>query len=275
MRPLETVPVPSDIPMPQTGQTVLIIGMTILALASITYAVVESRRRGDLLLVFLVIGAGLAIPYEALGDALVHVYYTEKGQTTWIHTFGRDIPAFIGILYFWYLPFGAYGMLRKARTGITARQFWASWGSTLAFCIGFEIFVTATAGPTWVYYGPQAFMVGDVPFFTPFTYVSFCFGIAAGVCALERLLPRRQQWLLIPGVPMLMFATQGMTSLPLAVSLESGNPSDLTLAIGALTTGAFAVAFAWVISLAVRKPWVRPESTADHGTETLATGAVR
>ncbi|MFE3002164.1 hypothetical protein ACFXG4_45250 [Nocardia sp. NPDC059246] len=255
-------PVPSNVPMPQTGQALLIVAMSVLALLSIAYAVLESRRRGDLLVIFLVIGAGLAIPYEALGDELVHVYYTESGQISWIHTFGRDIPAFIGILYFWYLPFGAYALLRRATKGVTTRQFWTAWLATLSFCIGFEILVTETAGPTWIYYGPQAFMVGDVPFFTPFTYVSFCLGIAAGVAGLERLLPKRRQWLLIPAVPMLMFATQGMTSLPVAISLHSGTTNHLYLALGALGSGAFAVVLAWVVSLAVRRPWARPNETA-------------
>jgi hypothetical protein len=251
-------PVPSDVPMPETGQTLLLVLMSALALASVTYAVVESRRRGDLFLIFLVIGAGLAIPYEALGDDLVHVYYTELGQVTWIHTFGRDIPAFIGILYFWYLPFGAYALLRKARTGVSRRNFWIAWLATLTFCTGFEVLVTSTLGPTWIYYGPQAFMTGDVPFFTPFTYVSFCVGIAAGVCGLERLLPRKHHWMLIPAVPMLMFATQGMTSLPLAVSLHSGTTNQLYLSLGALATGAFAVVLACIVSEGVRNPWARP-----------------
>lgn len=248
-------PVPSNVPMPHTGQIILIIGMITLALASITYALLESRRRKDLLLVFLVIGSALAIPYEALGDDLVHVYYTELHQVTWIHTFGRDIPAFIGILYMWYLPFAAYALLRKAHTGVSTKQFWGFWLANLAFCLGFEILVTSTLGHTWIYYGPQAFMVGDVPFFTPFTYVSFCVGIAAGVAGLERILPKRQQWLLIPGVPMLMFATQGMTSLPLAVSLHSGTTNHFYLQLGAIGSGIFAIVLAWVISLAVRKPW--------------------
>jgi hypothetical protein len=263
-------PVPSDVPMPESGQTILLVLMSLLALTSIAYAVLESRRRGDLFLVFLVVGASLSIPYEALGDDLVHVYYTELGQVTWIHTFGRDIPAFIGILYFWYLPFGAYALLRRARTGVPRRTFWIGWIATLTFCTGFEILVTSTLGPTWIYYGPQAFMVGDVPFFTPFTYVSFCVGIAAGACGLERLLPRRHHWMLIPAVPMLMFATQGMTSLPLAVSLHSGTTNQLFLSLGALGTGAFAIVLAWIVSEAVRKPWARATDEVARTTTTTS-----
>lgn len=270
------VPVPSDVPMPHGGQIVLIVGMIALALASFGYAALESRRRGDLFLIFLVIGSGLAIPYEALGDDLVHVYYTELHQITWIHTFGRDIPAFIGILYFWYLPFAAFFLLRRSRTGVGARQFWGFWLANLAFCIGFEVLVTATLGHTWIYYGPQAFMVGDVPFFTPFTYVSFCVGIAAGAAGLERLLPKAQQWLVIPCVPMLMFASQGMTSLPLAVVLHGDTTNKMLLDLGALGSAAFAVVLAWVVSLAVRRPWAGPTPTPvadDAGNASLRIGA--
>src|SRR5262245_17925893 len=111
-----TVPVQAQ--MPQTAEIVLIVGMTALALLSGAYAVRESRRRGDLVLIFLVVGCALAVFYEPLGDQLVRVYYTERGQATWIHTFGRDIPVFIGILYLWYMPAGAYYLLRVAERGV-------------------------------------------------------------------------------------------------------------------------------------------------------------
>src|SRR5262245_23546682 len=107
--------------MPGDTQTVLIVAMAIMAALSVGYAIREAHRRGDLVPVFLVLGCGLAVFYEPLGDALVRVYYTEVGQTTWIHAFGRDIPAFIGILYLWYMPAGAYVLLRFAPRGISPR----------------------------------------------------------------------------------------------------------------------------------------------------------
>ena len=80
------IPVPFEVPMPQTAQTVLIIAMTVMALISLSYAIYASVRRRDLVHIWLFIGAGLAIPYEALGDNLVHVYYTEQGQIGWVWT---------------------------------------------------------------------------------------------------------------------------------------------------------------------------------------------
>jgi hypothetical protein len=256
------IPVPFEVPMPQTAQTVLIIAMTVMALISLSYAIYASVRRRDLVHIWLLIGAGLAIPYEALGDNLVHVYYTEQGQIGWVTTFGHSIPAFIGILYFWYLTIYAYLMIRRARTGVSARRFWLEWSGFLSFAIFFEMLVTSVGGPTWIYYGPQAFMVGDVPVLTPFTYVSFMVAIAGAFCALERLLPRGRKWLIVPAVPMVMAGSHAAASLPLAVALHSGTTNTTYIAIGAIGTALFAVVLAYVVSLGVRKPWVRPEVDA-------------
>jgi hypothetical protein len=252
------IPVPSNVPMPQTAQTVLIVAMTVMALISLGYAIRMSSRRNDLVHIWLFLGAGLAIPYEALGDNLVHVYYTEKGQIGWVTTFGHSIPAFIGILYFWYLPIFGYVMIRRARTGVSARRFWLQWSGFLSFAIFFEMLVTRVGGPTWIYYGPQAFRVGDVPVLTPFTYVSFMVAIAGAFCALERLLPWGRQWLIVPAVPMVMAGSHAMTSLPLAVALHSGTTNTAHIAFGAIGTAFFAVVLAYVVGLGVRKPWAQP-----------------
>jgi hypothetical protein len=249
------IPVPSDVPMPHTAQTVLLVAMTVMALISLGYAIYASRRRGNLAHIWLLIGAGLATPYEALGDNLVHVYYTEKGQIGWVTTFGHSIPAFIGILYFWYLPIFGYEMIRHASTGMSTRRFWLEWSGFLSFAIFFEMLVTSVGGPTWIYYGPQAFKLGDVPVLTPFTYVSFMVAIGGAFCALERILSKGRQWLIVPAVPMVMAGSHAMTSLPVAVALHSGTTNTSYIAIGAIGSALFAVVLAYIVSLGVTRPW--------------------
>jgi hypothetical protein len=256
-------PVPSDVPMPQTAQTVLIVAMTVMATLSFAYAVYACVRRRDLVHLWLFVGAGLAIPYEALGDNLVHVYYTERGQIGWVTTFGHSIPAFIGILYFWYLPILGYVMIRRAKTGVSARRFWLEWSGFLGFAIFFEMLVTNVGGATWIYYGPQAFKLLDVPVLTPFTYVSFMVAIAGAFCAMERLLPRGRQWLIVPAVPMVMAGSHAMTSLPLAVALHSGTTNTTYIAVGAIGTAVFAVLLAYIVGLGVRRPWDRPAEATE------------
>ena len=127
----------------------------------------------------------------------------------------------------------------------------------LSFAIFFEMLVTRVGGPTWIYYGPKAFKVGDVPVLTPFIYVSFMVAIVGAFCALERPLPWGRQWLIVPAVPMVMAGSHAMTSLPLAVALHSGTTNTAHIGIGAIGSALFAVVLAYFVGLGVRQPWVR------------------
>jgi len=271
---------PLDKLMPSGAQTVLIILTGLGALAIWRYAIRESRRRRDLVPVFIVIGAGLSIFYEPLGDEISKVYYTERGQETWISAFGRDIPVFIGLLYFWYMSVGALWLLRASRRGVTARRWWTTWAGFLAFALTLEMVVAGLvaddSGAPWIYYGDQAFMVLDVPFFTPWTYVSINVAIATGVVALVRVLPRRQHWLLVPCVPMFMLAGHAMTAFPSALAMHSTD-DDVLLHLGGGGAGAGARILSHVCSLAFRKPWAagRGEPATKGTTKPVTSRASR
>lgn len=250
--------VPVHAVMPAWPQLALITLTGLGAIAVWIYAIVESRRRHDLVCVYVVAGAGLSVWYEALGDAMAKVYYSEQGQLTWVHAFGRDVPVFIGLLYFWYMSLGTLWLLRATRNGVSARRWWQAWGGYLIFAIALEMVVAGglatPAGAPWQYYGNQGFMLFGTPIFTPFTYVSIDVAIALGVLGVLRVLPRNRQWLLIALVPMFMAAGHAMTALPSALALNT--TSDPILAhFGALGSGAFAVLLSYVASLVVRKPW--------------------
>jgi len=256
--------VPTDALMPAAAQVGLTIATGCIAVAVFAYAVVDSRRRRDLIPVYLVLGSGLAVFYEPLGDLLAKVYYPERGQWTWITTFGHGIPMFIGLLYFWYMSLGALWLLRKSAVGVTAKQWWTAWGGYLVFAIALEMVaakgLSSVTGAPWIYYGHQAFMIANVPFFTPFTYgPSIDTGVALGMLLVMRFLPRRQYWLLLPLVPMTMLAGHLMTAWPSVVTMQS---TDNTLLhhLGALGTGAFAVLLSYLGSRAFRAPWEEPKT---------------
>lgn len=253
----------NDIPlgavMPAGAQIGLTIATGLIALVVGLYAVAESRRRKDLVAVFLVIGAGLSVFYEPLGDLLAKVYYPEHGQWTWITAFGHGIPVFIGLLYFWYMSIGALWLLRKASVGVTAKQWWTAWTGYLVFAIALEIVaakgLSTDHGAPWIYYGNQTFMVAGVPFFTPWTYgPSIDTVIAIGALTLVRFFPRRQHWLLLPLVPMLMLAGHLTTAWPSVLTMHSTH-NTLLLHLGAIGTAACAVLVSYLGSQLFRQPW--------------------
>jgi hypothetical protein len=244
--------------MPQGAQIGLTIGSGLLVLAVSLYAITESRRRRDLVPVLIVLGSALAIWYEPLGDIIAKVYYTERGQDTWIYAFGRHIPIFIGFNYFWYMSIGALWLLRASKTGVSARKWWTAWGGFLVFATALEMLASkglaTSQGAPWIYYGKQAFVVLRVPFFTPWTYVSIPTAVAAGTVAMARLLRGRQQVLILPGTVMCMVAGHAMTALPSALADYSTN-STLLIDLGGIGSAVFALTLSYVCSLGFRRPW--------------------
>ena len=243
--------------MPHTTQTVLLILMSVIAVIAVAAMIRDAIRQRDLVGVYCLIGAALGILYEPLGDSLVMAFYPAVHQDTWITAFGRDIPTFIGILYFWYMAPFVLVFSRYARRGFTVKQWWALWGGTLAFCAGFEMFWMAMKQP-WLYYGHQALVVARLPIYVPFTYVSFLFTMAAGVTGLVTHLPRKYHWLVIPAMPSLLAAGHAATSVPAAAALYSTHNHTLIL-LGGLGSIALAVLLSWTLSLFFRRPAVAGE----------------
>jgi hypothetical protein len=263
---------PVQLVMPAATQRTLIVIFGLLAVVAFLVAAWESRARRDLVPLYAVLGAGLAIVYEPLADTLIHCYYPERGQETWVHTFGLGIPAFIGLGYIWYMSVGALVLLPLSRRGISARQWWTGWLGFGVFATVFEIACVRLGDHPWVYYGPQAFRVLEIPILTTFTYVSFVLAIGAGVCALARFLPPSLHWLIIPAVPMLMAASHVATSLPIAIALSG--TSDTTI-IGAASVGALGLsaALAFVLQKAFAQPWPQPAGAAQAGERSATADA--
>src|SRR5262245_53317330 len=170
--------IPRDAVMPETVQTVQIVLMGALAAGVIAYLFWLAVRDRDPLPVYLLIGGALAIAYEPLGDSLVLAYYPEVGQETWVSLFGRDIPAFTGLLYFWYMcPFVL--LFREiADRGFTVRRWWTLIASSFAFVVLYEICWMALDNP-WLYYGKQSMVIAQLPLHVPFTYTTFLVGLGA------------------------------------------------------------------------------------------------
>jgi hypothetical protein len=229
---------------------VLLVTMSVVAVAAIAFALRETRVRGDLIPVYLLAGAAIAIFYEPLGDFLVLAFYPARNQIGWIQMFGHKVPAFIEVLYFWYFCPFVLVFMRLARRGFTARTWWGLWLGTLAFCEAFEILGLHLN--TWLYYGPQPLVVAKLPVWVPFTYVSFLFAISAGVYGISKLLGRRHHWLVIPATPLLLAASHAATSFPAASALYS-TTNKTVLVLAAIGSMAAAVVLAYGLWLPLRR----------------------
>jgi hypothetical protein len=246
--------------MPDGLQVGLLVVLGVGAAVAVGAQLWLAARRSTPVPVLVSLGALLCVVYEPIGDMMVLAYYPEDGQVTWVHLFGRKIPLFIGLMYLCYI--GPFVLLfdELRRRGFTTRTWWSLWAGTALAIIGIEIAVMRF-GAAWIYYGPQRTVVADLPLWTPITYVSFLFVIAAGVHGLARWLRPADRWVIIAAVPALLAGAHLFTSLPAAAALYSTEDPTLILA-GALGSIALAAVLSHALSLffVVRRPdAVRPQ----------------
>lgn len=237
---------PRDAVMPDGLQAGLLLVLGIGAAVAVGAQVWLAARRSTPVPVLVVLGALLCVVYEPIGDTMVLAYYPEDGQVTWVDLFGREIPVFIGLMYLCYI--GPFVLLFEEfrRRGFTTRTWWSLWAGTALAIIVIEI-VVMRFGAAWVYYGPQRTVVADLPIWTPITYVSFLFVIAAGVHGLARSLRPADRWLIVPAVPALLGGAHVFTSLPGAAALYSTDDPTLILA-GALASMLLAALLSYALS---------------------------
>ena len=244
--------IPRDALMPETVQTVQIVLMGAMAAIVIAALVTLAWRDRDPVPVYLLIGGALAIAYEPLGDSLVLAYYPEVHQETWVSLFGRDIPAFTGLLYFWYMCPFVLIFRRIADAGFTVRRWWALVASSFAFVALYEVFWMALDNP-WLYYGKQSMVILQLPLHVPFTYTTFLVGLGAGIYGLTRFTEPRYHWLVIPAVPVLLTASHAAAALPAAAALYSTNDGTL-IWLGSVGSIVLSVLIWWTVSMFFIRP---------------------
>lgn len=211
--------VPWDAPMPAGPQAILIGLSATMFVLGLWFVALECRRRGDWVPAYAFIGGGLIIIYEPLGDILASVLYPVHGQVGWITLFGRQIPLFIGLLYFWYMSVPALYFLRRAEQGMSRASLWRMYFFSLAIAIGIEL-AGVNVG-AWIYYGPHPYVVFGVPLWCPVTYSGFLMTISIGLHLMATRLLRRSHWLVMFGVPVAMCGGHLAMALPAAAAMFS------------------------------------------------------
>jgi uncharacterized membrane protein len=237
--------VPWNAPMPAGPQVLLTTLSGIVWLLAAWFVRTECRRRHDLVPLYAFIGGGLIVVYEPLGDMLASVLYPVHGQWTWIDLFGRPIPAFIGILYFWYMSVPAVYFVKRVEQGLTRASLWRMYLFSLVLAIGIELFgVNVDA---WVYYGPHPYLFFGVPLWCPVTYSGFLTVISIGLYLFTRHMDRKYNWLVILLVPACMAGGHMVLSLPAAAAMFS-TTNTLCIWSGATLSIALSVLLVHLVS---------------------------
>ena len=254
--------------MPAGPQELLTVISVTLWLLAAWFVYTECRRRQDRVPLFAFLGGGLAIVYEPLGDILVSVLYPVHGQVTWINLFGRPIPLFIGVLYFWYMSVPAIYFLRRLEHGLTRAALWRMYGLSLILAIGIELYGVNVSA--WVYYGSHAYVLFGVPLWCPVTYSGFLTTIAVGLHLMATQLDRRHHWVILFGLPVCMAGGHLAMSLPASAAMFSTD-QPLWIWLGATASIALGLLLVHVVSLVFcvdRHRMTTPAPSRFHSAQT-------
>jgi hypothetical protein len=101
-----------------TAMFVAAIGITVLVLKR------ERGARAKTLGIMVLLGGGLSVCFEPLGDYLGLVWHPEIGQWTAFHQYGRAIPLWIVPTYYWFNGGQTLYVLQRIRGGATKKQLW-------------------------------------------------------------------------------------------------------------------------------------------------------
>jgi hypothetical protein len=221
--------------------------VALLGLAFMIHVMRSERRRYPL---FMFLGAGLAVFYEPVNNLLGLCTYPEVGQVTWIETFGRKIPTYIGPVYFFYFSATVLWLMRRIRAGITARQWFQYYAIGATLCTSFELIPIHFGW--WKYYGDhQVLRVGGFPMWWWFVNPMCIFAMAALFHFLhERVITDRISPLFVPLYPAALFATHASAALPIFTYLNSSTNQAVGVLATLLTIG-WSVTVIWITSRVV------------------------
>lgn len=235
---------PVDVVMPE-AQMGLIAIFVALALGSLIYCGLESRRTRSWLPLAIFLGAGLAMFGESLVIQSMHVWYPAVGQVRAYEAFGQSIPVFAALAYWFYFAPAILLLMKKYAAGISYAQFWMFWGLTIAGVVAYE--VIGLSFDLWIYYGVQPFTIGKLP-------MSWAFLNAMAVIPASVVLYRAQTWLrgpavllVIPFMAAQVPAFEFLSGYPLYVTINSAAPL-WAAQLAALTAIGMTIGLTWVCS---------------------------
>jgi hypothetical protein len=228
---------------------------TVLALA---YVVHIARRDNKVWPLFLFLGAGLTVFYEPINNVLGHCTYPESHLLTWIQTFGRKIPVYIGFCYFFYFSAAVLWIMGRIEAGITSRQWWRYYAVGVVAATSFELIPIHLKW--WLYYGSaQSPKVLGFPMWWWFANPECLFATATLLYFLRKHVVKEQlSVLLVPLFPMAIFATHGAVAIPVFTALNSTTNRAVTT-LASLLTIALALMVMWLCGKLVARSSVRSE----------------
>lgn len=152
---------PVDMVVPSGVQWFFTLALAAVCAALVAWSLLSWRRTGSPLELVLLAGGALATLNEPLHNIHNGLFHPAIGQWTVFTAYDRPIPLWAIFGYTLYFGFGAIGLSRSLRSGVTLRRFWSTVGAV--FVVNLLIEIPILGADLMRYYGPQPFEVLGLP----------------------------------------------------------------------------------------------------------------
>ncbi len=151
---------PLDMAVDKTAELGITVALAVLVALALTASAIDWRRTGRPLMLLLMTSGGAIMVFEPMVDTVGACWFPSNSWTAFT-AWGRPLPAWLCLAYFFYFGIGTSAIWTALRKGLTRQQIW------LVFCaamLGDLIFETVllTMNP-YVYYGYQPLLLGKFP----------------------------------------------------------------------------------------------------------------
>jgi hypothetical protein len=244
------IPPPVDLPLNTTGQTVLTVLTSLVAVGNLAFTAMLCRRYRTSMPALITLSGFACFLLEPVYDDQYHIWFHDGGQRWGLYqAYGMDQPVWVPITYLWCYGGLALLVWRRVRAGATAaqvRRFTLVLGAVFTT---FEL-VGINLG-VYTYYGPQAFQVFGLPIWIEVanTVLSVVAGVA--FARLEPLVSGPGRISLVAVVPAAFAMLSFGSSFPALVTMSRPDPpvpllwgaaaASVALALAILHLSLFAV----------------------------------
>ncbi len=237
--------------MPFVPEVIFTIFLGIPVVVMVFFAIKHLLTGRGPLLMYCLIGGGIACLFEPIVDTLGLAYIREQATLTTFSSMGRDFPLFINFVYIWYVGGLAYLAYRVFSTGVTRKAVFQLYLIDVFINIWLES--PGVLMGAYEYYGPQPLNFWGLPLW--WVCVNPIMPLTAGAL-IYKMGPHLKSWrlaLVIAFIPMADGIGNGATAWPVWTALNL-DASLWVTHFAWLVTLWLALTCVWILSHVVGRP---------------------